>query len=444
MPEKKTKVGIIGCGRGGSALLEILKDDATIEVRWIADMNPHAVGIEVSKKLNIPFLEDYKTAISDSLDIVINVTGSQAVGAEVKSLIPAGTELMGGQSALILWKLVDERRKRKDERDRVLREHENLYHLGLVIENIDNLTDAAQAIVNYATKMLNMPAGSMAILDDGNEEMKLVASKGFSPEFIRADRWKIRKGGLTDSVFKQQTPQFIKDILAMTDANPILIQEGVRSLIAAPLKVDGNIVGILYINDFKERSFSAEETSIFSLLTVYAALTIERARKIEAVHRMSIIDGLTDLYNHRYVMDVLKNELVRATRHGDVFSLIMLDIDDFKKYNDSFGHLEGNNILKAVARVFTGIARSTDTVGRFGGEEFCIIAPELDAEHAALFGRRLVEGVARHAFPNRNITISGGVATFPHDGRTVNDLIRAADDRLYKAKASGKNTVFSE
>ncbi len=438
-----TKVAIVGCGQGGAAVLDIISEDPEIRIEWVAEKNKSAVGVKKAEKMGIPVVDDYRTALDDGLDIIINLTGSQSIGDDLKAIKAPHTELMGGSSAKFMWKLADERIKRKAERERVLKEHESLYHLGVIIENIDNLEDAGHAILDYASKTLDMPSGSIAVFDEKTEEMRMVACRGFSEKFSKINRWEIRKGGLTSTIFNQSSPLFIQNLSKSSAPNPLLIKEGVKSLIAAPLTVDGKIVGILYMNDFKERIMTAEEISIFSLLTVYSSLTIDRAKSIETMRRMSMVDGLTDLFNHRHIMDVMKVEHERATRYNKQFSVIMLDIDNFKAYNDTYGHLEGNRVLKDVSRIFRNTARAVDTVGRFGGEEFCILAPELDREQVSLFANRLQNEISKHSFPNRKVTVSGGTATFPEDGNNIHDLMERADKRLYKAKEAGRDRIYS-
>jgi len=121
----------------------------------------------------------------------------------------------------------------------------------------------------------------------------------------------------------------------------------------------------------------------------------------------------------------------------------MMDIDHFKDYNDEFGHLEGNKVLKGIARLLKKAARSTDTVGRFGGEEFCIIVPEIKKDGAVAFAKRLLNEIATSLLFNKTVTVSGGVAVFPKDGKTPLDLIKKADMFLYKAKKQGRNRVCS-
>lgn len=437
------KVGIVGCGRGGTAILEVLKENPMIYIAGIAEKDPNASGLKVAQELDIPIVKNHKKLVEIGLDVVINLTGSEAVEKELRKIKPDHTELMGGLSAMLMWQLADERRKRYAEKEKVLREHETLYHLGTLIESIDSMNDAGYSLVDYATKLLNMPAGSMAIFDEKKEDMKLVASKGFSSEFEKIQRWTIRKGGLTSFIFNQTTPYFLADLKSIPNPNPLLIKEGVRCVLATPLIVEGRIIGILYVNDFKPRKIRAEDMSIFSLIAVYAALTIERVKSIEDMRLLTIVDGLTGLYNHRHIMEELHKEFERASRHNTNFSVIMMDIDHFKQYNDNFGHIEGNRVLKDMSSLFVKTARVTDIVGRFGGEEFCILAPSLDKKNAVNFANRILKEVSSHKFPKRKVTLSGGVATYPEDGKGALDLIERADQRLYEAKNGGRNRISS-
>lgn len=436
-------VGIVGCGSGGEAVLNVLKENPSITIVGVVETDPHAPGLKLVRKEGIPVLADLKKLISKKLDVIIDLTDSKDVEAEILKLKQPGTELMGGLSAMLMWQLADERRKREKDKEKVLREHEALYHLGLIIESIDSINDAASAVVDYATKLLNMPAGSMAIYDEKREVMKLVASKGFSEEFKKNDVWTLRKGGLTGKVFNASGPIFIPDLREESSINPILLKEGARSALVAPLIVEGRIIGALYINDFKKRVLRAEDISIFSIISVYAALTIERVKSIEDMRMMSIVDGLTGLFNHRYMMEQLQKEYHRSFRHGTIFSVIMLDIDKFKPYNDNYGHLEGNKVLKEMAAIFRNGSRVTDVVGRFGGEEFCIVVPELGREDTVKFAEKLLREVAAYSFPNREITLSAGVATYKKDGDSPMELLERADEYLYQAKHQGRNRVCS-
>lgn len=434
-------VGLIGCGKGGESILNIFKDNNAINVAWAADDNMDRPGIRLAKDLGIRVSDNYRTLLKHPVDVIVNVTGAHSITDDLRKQSLADTEIMGGVSAKLMWQLIEERRKRFEDRERMLKQHEALYHLGLVIESIDSLVDAGSAIIDFATNLTGTPAGSIAIFDERKEEMQMIASKGFSAQFKRTDRWQLRKGGLTSKILNQSGPFMIEDIRRLESPNPMLLREGAISLLAAPLVVERKIVGILYVNDFKSRTFRTEDISLFSLLTIYAGLTIERVRSIEEMRRLSITDGLTSLYNQRYLMEQMEKEVLRAGRHGRPTTVIMIDIDNFKAYNDSFGHMEGNKVLKKISRILSKSSRLTDTVGRFGGEEFCIILPEIDKEGAVGYAERLVRDIAAMKDKNRKVTISAGVATFPEDATRHHNLLQKADEKLYEAKENGRNKV---
>lgn len=173
---------------------------------------------------------------------------------------------------------------------------------------------------------------------------------------------------------------------------------------------------------------------------------MESNRRLE---QLSITDGLTNLYNHRYFQDELSRAFEESARYERPLSLAMADIDFFKKVNDSYGHAVGDEVLKAVARMFKESSRTTDLVARYGGEEFAVMMPETDIASALTFAeklRALVESspVETQAGQLR-VTVSIGVATVPHPNiHAAKELIVIADGALYRAKDAGRNRVKAE
>ena len=163
--------------------------------------------------------------------------------------------------------------------------------------------------------------------------------------------------------------------------------------------------------------------------------------------RQAVTDPLTSLANRRYFETRLREEAGRARRHGSTFTLMMMDLDNFKPYNDREGHPAGDALLKAVARVIRAAARDTDLVSRFGGDEFAVVSPETNTAAALLLADRIRVAVATHAFDlpglplAGGLTISVGVAAFPEAADNTGELVRAADAALYAAKAAGRNVV---
>ena len=158
-------------------------------------------------------------------------------------------------------------------------------------------------------------------------------------------------------------------------------------------------------------------------------------------------DGLTGLYNHRYFQELLKRELQQANPLEDVFSLLFLDLDNFKQYNDTHGHPQGDKLLRTFSKILLKGLRKTDIMARYGGEEFVVILPETPRENARIVAekiRRYVESYkfyGRETQPLGTVTISIGISTFPIDGLEKKDLIKTADDALYEAKERGRNQV---
>jgi diguanylate cyclase (GGDEF)-like protein len=160
---------------------------------------------------------------------------------------------------------------------------------------------------------------------------------------------------------------------------------------------------------------------------------------------LSVTDSLTGLFNRRYFEERFFEELNRSDRHNLSFSLAMIDIDDFKLFNDSEGHLAGDEILKSIANISKDCLRISDVIARFGGEEFAVIMPQTEKEEAILVSERIRKSIKEQipstwsVFPKKAITVSIGVATFPYDGKERKELIRNADKALYMAKMEGKD-----
>jgi diguanylate cyclase (GGDEF)-like protein len=172
---------------------------------------------------------------------------------------------------------------------------------------------------------------------------------------------------------------------------------------------------------------------------------LEKANR--TLKNLACRDGLTGLYNHRYFQDVLTHEIYRSERNEAVFSLIFLDVDHFKKYNDTHGHLAGDKLLRKLSDIFNKAVRKSDIVARYGGEEFVIILPSTSKKHAQIVGeklRRYIESFpfqGRDTQPTGKLTISLGISTYPDDGQERSRLIQRADEAMYQAKNSGRNRV---
>jgi diguanylate cyclase (GGDEF)-like protein len=218
-----------------------------------------------------------------------------------------------------------------------------------------------------------------------------------------------------------------------------------------PLRLHGSTMGVALFSRDTLHPFTRQDARRLAGLIPQAAIAFESVRLRQMIFRysnMAITDGLTGLLNHRRSQEVLREEFRRATRYCRPLSVLMLDVDGFKEFNDTYGHPQGDQVLAHIARLLRTSVRSVDHVGRYGGEEFIIILPETTRENAFALAERIRATVALEWFPAGNgefvqKTVSIGVSAYPDDAVDPADLIQLADEALYRAKRSGKNRVLS-
>ena len=282
------------------------------------------------------------------------------------------------------------------------------------------------------------------LVDTKKQELELMHSKkiGITPYI------KMKNGDIFDRwVFKKRQPLLVQDIyndfrFSLEDQN---LDKGFHSIISAPLMSKDKVLGILRMDSAQKSFYTQEDLRLLDIISDLASVALENAILYRRVSDLAITDGLTSLYVHKYFKERLANEVKRSLKSGKPFSLALLDIDDFKDYNDKYGHTAGDLLLKHISQVLTEDLRGGDIAARYGGEEFALILINKDkAEAVALLDRlrRRIENtpvILRRR--ETGVTISVGIATSPSDSSLVEDLLRDADRRLYKAKEKGKNQV---
>ena len=219
-------------------------------------------------------------------------------------------------------------------------------------------------------------------------------------------------------------------------------------LVVVPLKAKDKVNGIILADNFiTQKPITKDDIRILIMLSNQAGLAIENSQLYEKTVMRAHSDSLTDLWNHGYFQYLLQVELEKAKATQTPLSLIMLDIDDFKIYNDTLGHQSGDRILKELALLLKNQSRKMDFVSRYGGEEFTVILPQTDKKEAFLIAERLRQDIAKHPFiheeimPYKKLTVSLGLASFPENGTTPSELIAYSDKALYEAKHKGKNNT---
>jgi len=234
----------------------------------------------------------------------------------------------------------------------------------------------------------------------------------------------------------------IEKDLSVTPERARLFKES-ASRMSIPLISFGQTLGVLTLHSAQPNAFRDSELPSLESVADICANSIQNAHYVERVKQLAYLDGLTGIFNRRFFELRIMEEIERARRYGTGMAVIMADIDGFKRLNDEFGHLLGDEVLRQVSSLFHQQLRKIDVVCRFGGEEFAVLLTQTTAQPSVAIAEKLRRSVETFQFPGvpRTVTISAGVAAFPTHGMTRDELIRAADNGLYAAKQAGRNRV---
>jgi diguanylate cyclase (GGDEF)-like protein len=226
------------------------------------------------------------------------------------------------------------------------------------------------------------------------------------------------------------------------------VMDDALSIIIKPLIIENKVLGIIRVDCKKAGVFEQHELRILDIIGDLSALALENARLYNQTEELAIKDSLTGLFVHRYFMERLDEEVKRALRSDISFSLLMMDIDDFKNFNDQNGHIAGDSVLENIGKILKSKASAGDIVARYGGEEFAFLALNSNRDEAIRLAQSIKEEIQNSPVVLRrekcNVTMSIGVAVFPEDAKLKEDIIWEADRYLYKAKSKGKNAVCSK
>ena len=215
------------------------------------------------------------------------------------------------------------------------------------------------------------------------------------------------------------------------------------SRMCIPLVSFGQTLGVLALDSAKTDAFRDGDQQSLESVADICATAIQNAHYVDRVKQLAYLDGLTGIFNRRFFELRIMEEIERARRGGLGMAVIMADIDQFKRLNDEFGHVLGDEVLRQVSSLFHQQLRKIDVVCRYGGEEFGILLTQVNPEQALNIAEKLRKMVEGWSFPGvpRTVTISAGAAAFPQHGTTRDELVRAADSALYAAKQEGRNRV---
>jgi two-component system cell cycle response regulator len=353
---------------------------------------------------------------------------------EVGRLASAFNEVLEGTQARML-----ELEASRDETRRYVE------RLGEALRSTHDLSKLLSVVLETAVAAVQARAGAVWLLAPSRVELSLKVSRGFPPEAL--DR-RTRVGeGLAGHVAHTRQPVLIPSSGSTPAAAPWEPQE--PTMLAVPLESETQLIGVISIyGRTHPKPFDATDLDTVRSLARQAAVGVENVLLHQEAQRLSITDGLTSLWNYRFLNMRLAQEVERAIRFNRSLSLLMIDIDHFKEVNDRFGHQRGDAILAELAnRVVTETRAQVDTVARYGGEEFVLLLPETPLEGGRVVAEKIRESIASTPFGSDDeaisVTVSIGLACFPQHGATAQTLLRSADQALYEAKGRGRNVVVA-
>ncbi len=327
-----------------------------------------------------------------------------------------------------------------------LQRYDRLKLVTQVLSSTFQIEDIANLIVRETVELIGKSQICILYLvDEKKQELNLlVSTQQDNRVTIR-----LKKGDIFDQwVLRQAKPIIVGNVRKDFRFKPEEIEDIERrfeSLIGAPLISENKVLGVLHLDSPIEENYTLDDLRLLGILSDLAAVAIKNGLLYQRTTELAIRDGLTGLFLRRYLLERLQEELARAIRTDSFCSLLMLDIDHFKDYNDKYGHVVGDIVLKVIANLLSGSVSAGDIVARFGGEEFVVILPNINKEGAKRTAELIRQRIESERIVLRReetrITVSIGVVTFPIDAKVKEELIRQADSAMYKAKEEGRNRV---
>ncbi|MRS12888.1 MAG: sensor domain-containing diguanylate cyclase [Actinobacteria bacterium] len=473
-------IAIAGGGLRATSVLRLLNDVENLAVVAVYDVARSAPAIRLADDLGIftttELSELYQIA---GLDLVLDLSEEAAIHEALSAERLSSVEVVSGPGAELVWDLLIAK-KRSEEQEKIfvelqvaydkIRSHERrlqsskealeraneelegrlaeiffTHEFFKALTTFSSIGDVTSLIVDGANGILGAEISAVYLFNHDDWTLRLCASQGrpedsFHPTLHVSET--IVGAAFRDG-FVQQSDVSPGSELANWYERP----EEIRSQAATPLRSGDSVVGVLLVASATFRDLSHAERDRLQGIANQSSLALQNALLHEELERLSVTDRLTDLYNHGYLHQRLDEEMERCQRFEHEMSLIMLDIDDFKKFNDRYGHPKGDTVLKAVSIIIKQNLREIDVAARYGGEEFVIMLPETDVAGAAAVAERIRSSMAQYPHVvGDNVekvvqTVSLGVANYPGNANTAAALVEAADQAMYRAKRAGKNQV---
>lgn len=343
-----------------------------------------------------------------------------------------------------LLKLFDTLNQRTAELEKTQANLEMIYENSRVLTGILDVNGVTKEVMRIIGELLAYPASALLLTGPGGNLIyrgrNISGHSNFHLKAADGDRNELIK-----RVAQQSEPVTVVDVTGRKDYQPM--RPSTKAVLLVPMIAHGKIIGVLLAESPKQGFFTNKDEKMVSVVARSAAMAIDNAMLHRKMEELTITDELTGIYNYRYFTQKLKEEQRRAERYSSPLSLIMLDVDWFKKFNDTYGHEVGNIVLKGITGVIKKCIRDVDILARYGGEEFVVLLPQTPKVEVSRIGERIRQQIEEASFgggndlPELKVTVSIGVTSFPENAKPYDELLSTADKALYKAKDAGKNLV---
>jgi diguanylate cyclase (GGDEF)-like protein len=326
-----------------------------------------------------------------------------------------------------------------EERQREIRALEALNLIGQKISSVSDFESLVEVVYGETSKIMKTENFYLALYNVDANEIRFILYVEEGKRRSRSRR--VLRRGLTEYVVRTQNPLLVRNNV-VAEAEKLGIEalgRPAQCWMGVPILYGKKVLGVIAVQDYKKMNvYDEADMRVLQTIANQTAVAIENSRLYEETRKMAVTDPMTGLYNIRHLYNVLQLEIERAKRYGLRFSLLIIDIDNFKAYNDKYGHLLGDELLIRYGKFLIDNSRTVDTVCRYGGDEFVIILPQTAKEDVGSVNERIKKKLKRHRFKIDSkkiaLMVTIGDSSFPEDGSTSEDLIRIADRDLLERK----------
>ena len=477
----RISLAIVGGGTRASALLRSLLEIDSVLVSGVCCTGDSTPAARLAQELGVPSAKELTEVFQiPGLDLIIDASDDPSVFSELELQRPAHISLIGGAGSDLVTdflaakheareqerlfvelqvayeKIRNHERRLESSKDALEKANEELesrlaeifftHEFFKALTSFTSVDDVSSLIVDGCNGILGAEISCVYLFNRADWTLELRASQG-RPHYEFRLLVPISETVLGHAFREGPVNQL--DVSSDANSTAWALDSGsIASQAAVPLRAGDNVFGVMVMASSTPRELSVVEMERLEVLGSQASLALQNALLHEELERLSVTDRLTELYNHGYFKQRLDEEFQRSLRFGHSLSLIMLDIDDFKEFNDSFGHPCGDRVLKSVSEVIRKNLREMDIAARYGGEEFVVVLPETTCAGATMVAERIRVEVERvsHEIADAvcvSRTVSIGVATYPGSAENALALLEMADAAMYRGKRAGKNRVVA-